>query len=245
MTEIEKIREPSLRPLFSELQADQIPLKIQLTTHDEPCLRLITEIRKHKRALHFIVKAPDNSPDLESETGHSRLLFEFTDKENIKYVFESEDWELSDGSIWVKFPEFVNRFQRRKLYRLDAPPGTRLYFNVNDIRYKLLVVNVSLGGTLGVLVSLTKEMEAELKLSNSKTLEDVELVFPSENRKHAGSIVKIKRCQIKRQKRNPITGKFECAIEFKEINESQQKNLRDLFYKWQRTYLRRRKRMRA
>lgn len=245
MAQIEKIREPSLLSLFSELQADQVPLKMQLTTHDEPCLRPITEIRKRKRAFHFVVKAPDNRPDLELETGHSRLLFEFTDKENIKYVFESEDWELSDGSIWVKFPKFVNRFQRRKLYRLDAPPGTRLYFNVNDIRYKLLVVNVSLGGTLGVLVSLTKEMEAKLKLYNSKTLEDVELVFPSENRKHAGSIVKIKRCQIKRQERNPITRKFECAIEFKEINESQQKNLRDLFYKWQRTYLRRRKRMRA
>jgi c-di-GMP-binding flagellar brake protein YcgR len=114
---------------------------------------------------------------------------------------------------------------------------------VNDTRYKLLVVNVSLGGTLGVLVSLTKQMEKELKLCKSETLEDVELVFPSQNRKHAGSIVKIKRCQIKRQERNPITRKFECAIEFKEMNEGQQKSLRDLFYKWQREYLRRRKLM--
>ncbi len=245
MAEIDKIREPSLLPLFSELQADQTLLKWHLANRDETCLTPITEIRKRRRALHFIIKAPDNSLDLESEIGHSSLLFEFTDKENIKYDFESEDWELCDGSIWVKFPEFVNRFQRRRRYRMDAPHGTRLYFNVNDIRCKLLVVNVSLGGTLGVLVSFTKQMEAELKPYNSKTLKDVELVFPSENRKHAGSIVKIKRCQIRRQERNPITRKFECAIEFKEMNESQHKNLTDLFYKWQREYLRRRRFMRA
>lgn len=245
MAEIEKIREQSLLPLFNELRAERTLLKMQLANRKKSYFRHIADIRKRRRALHLVIKAPDNSHDLGLETGHSSLQFEFTDKENIKYVFETEDWELSDDSIWVKFPDVVNRFQRRKLYRLDAPHGTRLYFKVNGIRYKLLVVNVSLGGTLGVLVSLTRQMEDELKPYNSKTLEDVELVFPSENRKHAGSIVKIKRCQIKRQERNPVTGKFECAIEFKEMNEGQQKNLTNLFYKSQREYLRRRKLMRA
>jgi c-di-GMP-binding flagellar brake protein YcgR len=243
MAEIEKITEKSLLPLFTELRTDQIPLKMLLASRQEPILSYITDIRKRRRTMHFVIKAPDTRPDLETEKDRSVLQFEFTDKESIKYVFETEDWELSEDSIWVKFPAFVNRFQRRKLYRLDAPHGTRLFFKVNDTRYKLLVVNVSLGGTLGVLVSLTKQMEKELKLCKSETLEDVELVFPSENRKHAGSIVKIKRCQIKRQERNPITRKFECAIEFKEMNEGQQKSLRDLFYKWQREYLRRRKLM--
>ena len=176
MAEIEKIHEESLLPLFTELQANQTPLKMQLTNSDASHLRYITDIRKRKRALHLVINCPDGDPDLSAEMGHSNLQFEFTDNENIKYAFEAADWELADDSVWIKFPDFIKRFQRRKLYRLDAPHGTRLYFSVNGIRYKLLVINVSLGGTLGVLVSLTKQMEDELKGYNSKTLEDVELV---------------------------------------------------------------------
>ena len=192
-----------------------------------------------------MVNSPEGYRKLSEKTDQSRLRFEFADIENIKYVFETNTWELSREMIWVKLPEFVHRYQRRKLFRLEAPHGTRLYFNVNDIRYKLLVINVSLGGTLGVLVSLTEQMEQELKPYTSKMLENVELLFPSKDHKKAGSIVNIKHCQIRRQERNPVTNKFECAIEFKEISEAEQKKLTDLFYKWQRDYLRKRRILRA
>ena len=94
---------------------------------------------------------------------------------------------------------------------------------------------------MGVLVSLTKQLEQELKLYESKILENVELVFPSKDRKKAGSIVTIKRCQIKRKEKNSLTNRFECALEFKEISEEEQKKLTEIFYKWQRDYLRKRK----
>lgn len=245
MAEIEKIYKGSLLSLFTELQTQKTPLKMQLPNSDKTHLRYIIDIRKHGQANHFMVKLTEADLDLDEEGGRSSLQFEFVDSKDMKYAFETDSWELANNQIWVRFPEFVRRFQRRKLYRLEAPHGTRLYFKVNDIRYKLLVINVSLGGTLGVLVSLTKQMENELKGFETKMLEDVELVFPAESRKHAGSIVKIKRCQIIRQERNSVTGKFECAFEFKDMSELQQKNLTDLFYKWQRKYLRRRKVMRA
>ena len=120
-----------------------------------------------------------------------------------------------------------------------------VYFKVKEICYRLLVINISLGGTLGAMVSLTKQMEQELKPYTSKKLENAELLFPSEDHQKADAIVKIKSCHIIRLERNPATGKFQCAIEFKEISEAEQKKLTDLFYKWQRDYLRKRKIMRA
>jgi c-di-GMP-binding flagellar brake protein YcgR len=245
MSDIEKIQGRALEQLFKGLLEDKTPLKMQLMNGADTCLTYIADIRKRKGALHFLVNAPEGDPEFSAEAGQSRLRFEFIDEENIKYVFQPNTWQLSRAMIWVKFPEFIHRYQRRKLFRLDAPHGTRLYFKVNDIRYKLLVINVSLGGTLGVLVSLTKQMEKELKLYNSKILEDVELLFPSTDRKKAGSIVNIKRCQIKRQEKNPVSNKFECAMEFKEMSEEDQKNLTDLFYRWQRDYLRKRRILRA
>jgi len=245
MADIDKIQGSTLLQLFTDLQMKEIPLKMLLPDCDDMQLTYITNIRKHKKALHFLVNSPEGCRRLSKKADQSRLRFEFADPEKIKCVFESNTWELSREMIWIRLPEFVLRYQRRKLFRLEAPPGTRLYFKITDIRYKLLVINVSLGGTLGVLVSLTKQMEQELKPYTSKILGNAELIFPSKDHKKAGSIVNIKLCQIKRQERNPVTNKFECAIEFKEVSEAEQKKLTDLFYKWQRDYLRKRKIMRA
>ena len=245
MADIEKIQGGALLQLFTELQMDQMPVKLRLTNGSDIHLKCITDSPKRKRTLHFLVNSPKDYRKLSLEADQSRLRFEFSDTENIKHVFETNTWEYSREMLRVRFPDFVHRYQRRQLFRLQAPHGTRLYFKVNDRRYKLLVINVSLGGTLGVLVSLTKQMEQELKPYSSKILENAELLFPAKDHKKAGSTVNIKRCQIKRQERNALTNKFECAIEFLEISEAEQENLTDLFYKWQRDYLRKRRFMQA
>ena len=241
MANIEKIQGNALLPLFKELKADNSPLKMRLTHEDDTRLTNVFDIRKRKRVLHFLVQSPADYQELSEKANPSRLRFEFIDKENIKYTFRSDAWEFIDGNIWCRFPEVVHRYQRRKLFRLEAPHGTRLFFNINDIRIKLLVINLSLGGTLGVLVSLTPQIERELKRKQSKILKDVELLFPSRDHEEAGSLVNIKRSQIIRQKKNPVTKKYECAIEFKLIEEQEQKKLTDLFYQCQRDYLQKRK----
>jgi c-di-GMP-binding flagellar brake protein YcgR len=245
MADIEKIREEALPQLFHELQRDRIPLKLQLRNNDDIHSTFITDIRKRKKALHFLAEYPHGLQTLTKDRQTPRLRFEFIDNINIKHVFETESWEASGEMIWVKFPEYVRRYQRRRLFRLEAPQGTHLYFKENDIRYKLLVINVSLGGTFGVLGSSAKQMGQELKRHESKTLKNVELVFPSEDRKAAGAIVNIERCLIKRKEINPATNKSEYALEFIEISEEEMKNLTELFYKWQREYLRKRKIMRT
>jgi c-di-GMP-binding flagellar brake protein YcgR len=245
MADQEKIQTSALLTLFTELQLNAIPLKMLLLNGDDMHLAYIADISKRKKALHFKVNSPGGYRSLSEETDPSHLRFEFTDIANTKYVFETNTWKLSSDKIWIELPKFVHRYQRRQLFRLEAPHGTRLFFNVNDIRYKLLVIDVSLSGTLGVLASLTEQMEQELKPYTSKLLENAELSFPSEDHKKAGSIVNIKHYRIIRQERNPMTNKFECAIEFKEISEAEQIKLTDLFYKWQRIYLRKRRALQA
>jgi len=245
MADQEKIQGSALLKLFTELQMNAIPLKMLSLNDDDMQLAYITDISKRNKALRIKVNSPGGGRTLGENTDCSRLRFQFTDQENIKYVFETNNWELSREMIRIELPKFVHRFQRRKLFRLEAPHGTRLFFNVNDRRYRLLVINVSLGGTLGVLASLTEQIEQELKPYTSKLLKNAELLFPSKDYKKPGSIVNIKSCQIKRQDRNPVTNKFECAIEFNEVSEAEQKKLTELFYKWQRDYLRKRKILQA
>ena len=240
-----KIQGSALLKLFGEMQMNATPLKMRLLNGDGMLLTYIMDISKRKKMLLFRIDSAEDYRKLSEKTDRSRLRLEFADIEDIKYVFETNTWELSREMLWIDIPKFVHRSQRRKLFRLEAPHGTRLFFNVNDIRYKLLVIDVSLGGTLGVLVSLTNQIEQELKPYNLKMLENVELKFPSKDHETAESIVNIRHCQIIRQERNSISNKFECAIEIKKISEAEQKKLKDLFYKWQREYLQKRKHLRA
>jgi c-di-GMP-binding flagellar brake protein YcgR len=83
-------------------------------------------------------------------------------------------------------------------------------------------------------------MELELQRKPPQMLEGVELIFPTKI-DNAPSNVNIKQCKIKRQQINQQTQRHECAIEFKEIAEDQQKKLTTLFYQWQRDYLKKRR----
>ena len=245
MDNIEKIQGDAISQLFKELQQKKIPLQVKLENGDYEHLSHLKEIRKRLRTNYFLIEYDDDFQKATANLEDWLLSIEFTGEDGIMYAFQTQDSDVSRGMIWIKFPKTVYRYQRRSLFRLEAPHGTRLYFDVNDIRYKLLVINVSLGGTLGVLVSLTKQMEQELKLKKPLVIENVELVFPSKGEDGDESKVTIKSCQIIRQERNSQTKKFECAMEFKEITETEQKKLTGLFYQWQRDYLRKRRSFKA
>ena len=245
MENTELIQGDAVLQLFKDLQQKKTPLKVKLANGDYEHLSHLKKIRKRLRNNYFLIEYDQDFLAAAENLEELDLKIEFTGEDGILYAFHTKDSDVSRDMIWLKFPESVNRYQRRSLFRLEAPHGTRLFFEINAIRYKLLVINVSLGGTLGVLVSLTKQMEQELTLKEPLTLENVELVFPSKDAKDDESKVSIKRGQIIRQDRNPQTKKYECAIEFKEIIETEQKKLTELFYQWQRDYLKKRRLFRA
>jgi len=227
--------------LFRDLQADETPLTLLWPNLNDVQPATVAEVSERGSAHHFLIDTPDVCRKLNEETNLPYMVFKFSDPANIKYIFEADTWQFFREKVWIRLPQMVHRYQRRKLFRLEAPPGTRLYFNIKDIRCKLLVVNVSMGGTLGVLVRLRPKMEEILRPFNAKIMQNAELLFPSRDRKKKGSVVNIEQFQLLRQNKNPVTGKFECAIEFKKVSTNERKRLKNLFYKWQRDYLRKRR----
>ena len=238
---MELIQGDAVLQLFKELLQKKTPLKVKLANSTYEHLSHLKQIRKRLRTYYFLIEYNEDFIAAAENLEELQVNVEFTGEDGILYAFLTQDSDISREMIWLKFPESIHRFQRRSLFRLEAPHGTRLFFEINAMRYKLLVINVSLGGTLGVLVSLTQKMEKELKLKEPQILENVELVFPSKDDNDEDSKVYIKKCQIIRQERNPQTKKYECAMAFKEIVETEQKKLTELFYRWQRDYLRKRR----
>jgi c-di-GMP-binding flagellar brake protein YcgR len=243
MANIDEIQGSAVLKLIRKLQQDGIPLKMHLIGGEYERLTYIANVRKWKKAHYFLIEYHENFRIAADGLDDPRLRFEFAGKNNINYTFKTGIDQISRKMIWVGLPEVVYSYQRRGHFRLEAPHGTRLCFKINDRPYDLLVINISLGGTLGVLSTLTIKMERELREKSPEILEYVELIFPSknDNENSEDSKVNIKHCKIIRQHRNPQTQGYEFAIEFKEIAEDQQKKLTTLFYRWQREYLKKRR----
>ena len=243
MANIDEIRGSAILKLFRRLQQDVIPLKMHLMNGEYERLTHIADIRKSKKTHYFLIEYHDNFRLAADGLDDPRLRFEFSGKDSINYNFETGIGQISQKMIWARLPEIVNRYQRRGHFRLEATHGTRLCFKINDQPYDLLVINISLGGTLGVLSTLTIKKERELREKSPDILENVELIFPpnSENEDSEDTTVNIKHCKIIRQRRNPETQGYEFAIEFKEMAEDQQKKLTTLFYQCQREYLKKRR----
>jgi len=242
MSEIEKIQGNAVARLFNELHEDQIPLTLQLVDSQYSHVIFIDTLRKYKRVPCFLFIVPPGFHQAAEGLDATRIRVEFIGNDKIKHAFQADIVRHARGMLWAHLPQSVDRYQRRRLFRLEAPPGTRLYFNFNNTRYEVLVINVSLGGSLGVLARLTPAMERDLTAYNPQVLENVELVFPA---KFGKATVTIKRCQIKRQEKNPQTNKYECALQFDELTEDEQKKLTELFYESQRDFLRKRRFLRG
>lgn len=241
MAKIEKIQGSGVLKLIKEIKNNGMPLKMQLIKGDYECFIHVAEIRKWMEANYFIVKYNEDFRIAIDELDDLRMRFEFAGKDDVNYAFETGSEQITRNTIWLKLPETVYRYQRREHFRLEAPRGTRLNFKIIDTCFNLLVINISLGGTLGVLVSLTREMELVLQKETPNMLEFVELIFPDHNNDEDIKLT-IKQSKIIRQQINPQTQRREYAIEFVEIAEDQQEQLKTLFYQWQRACLKRRKR---
>ncbi len=132
-------------------------------------------------------------------------------------------------------PEEVERKQRRKLFRIDAPAETKLCFSIHATRHELEVIDISLGGSLAALVQTDSPVKHKPPFPDIHALKDVELVFPAEISRQP---IRIKTAQIKRVKKNPETTRYEMALEFNQISKRDERLLNDLIYGLQRQHLR-------
>jgi c-di-GMP-binding flagellar brake protein YcgR len=165
------------------------------------------------------------------------MHFEFIGNDNLQYAFRTTAEEIVGDEIWVRFPEVINRFQRRKNFRLSPPLGTKLYISGDSAEHEMSVINVSQGGVLGTLFSLEKGSQNALLLTAGNRLKNVGLAFPSEE---SVLRVQVKEALVIRVGKHPETDQNICALQFTDIKKSQEKILIEFIYRFQRDLLRKR-----
>jgi len=237
MAEYEKITGAAIPKLFEELRHQKTHLKVTVVDSDYEHLTPITALVNRNKMPHFVIDTTEGPAHVAAEIDLNQLQFEFTGKDHIKYTFRTAGEKIDSNRIYVRYPREVQRWQRRGLFRLNAPEGTKLRLPLNSVRYELDVIDISIGGTLATLVR-TSSHEFEIPpFADAQILTDIELVFPSEIMRKP---IRIDKVQIKRLEINSVKTGCEVAFAFYEISTGEQQRLTDLIYRLQRQALRNR-----
>ena len=237
MAESEKIKGGAIAKLFKELLQHKILLKLTLVDAEYEHLTLIKDLIDLNSAPHFIINTPEGLEQAAAGINPCHFHFEFTGKEHIKYSFTTSEAKIGDRRVYIKYPRQINRWQRRELFRIEAPAGTQLCVTHDSVRYELDVLNISIGGTLAALVQTRSQLSEKAPFADKQFLKDIELVFPSETPQ---APIRIEAAQIRRIKRNLEKKGYELGFEFYEISTAEENRLTDLIYRLQRQHLRHR-----
>ena len=237
MAESEKIKGAAIPKLFEELRHHKTLLKLAVIDTDYEHLTLITALANRNEGPHFAIDTPEGFEHATAEIAPWHLHFEFTGKDHIQYTFRCIGAEIDNNRIYVKYPREIERWQRRELFRVNAPAGTKLCLPQDTLRYELDVIDISIGGTLAALVRTRPHDLDNPPFADARILKDIELVFPSEIMRQP---IKIKTVQLKRLRKNSEKTGYEVAFEFYEISTGEQRRLTDLIYHLQRQALRHR-----
>jgi c-di-GMP-binding flagellar brake protein YcgR len=236
MVESENIKGGKITKAFEKLLQNKTLLTIALDNSNYEHLTRVTSLTTRNKTPYFTIDPPEGFAEAVADIGPWYIHFEFTGSDKVKYRFKTIDGEMKGRQIFIKAPRKIERLQRRRLFRIEAPKGTRLCFTLHAVQYELRVINISLGGSLSAVVQTNRQGSAP-PLTPAQVLTEVELIFPQNLKRQP---VKIKTVQIKRMKKNPETTHVEVAFEFYELSKGNEILLNDLIYRLQRQYLRKR-----
>ena len=237
MAESEKIKGAAIPKLFEELLHHKTLLKLTVFDTDYEHPTLITALVNRNKGPHFAIDTPEGFEQATAEIASRNLHFEFTGKDHVKYTFRCIGGKIDSNRIYIKYPREIERWQRRELFRVKAPAGTKLYLPLDTLRYELDVIDISIGGTLAALVRTSPHDLDNPPFADARILKDIELGFPAEIMRRP---IKIKAVQLKRLSKNSEKSGYEAAFEFYEISTGEQRRLTDLIYHLQRQALRQR-----
>lgn len=242
MDEIEIIQGDKILCIFEELQQDGTLLKLRLPAKHFEQLTRIMAIRQRRNTSQFLIDYPDGFIQAAADMNIVQLEFEYTGRDKVKHTFQTDAADINQKKIWINIPRVIGRKQRRKQFRIEAPAGTKISFCSDSVPFELKVIDISLGGSLGILAGAENSSKPNPVLERNKLLKDIQLIFPPENE---NICVNVKRAEIKRLGENPLTGQCEYALAFLKLKRDDQKVLNECIYSIQREYLRNRLRIDA
>ena len=202
------------------------------------CLTLVTGVDDRSHIPFFRVDYPQGFAEAVAGIENCRIAFEYFGKDGVKYRFKTMGQEILADEIRIKFPEFIERIQRRHHFRIQPPMGTKLLVNHMDARWIINILDISRGGALGVLAVNGQKQNHPHIFKIGNRLNHLELVFPF---RRQDVNIQIQEAKVIRVEKMPPKNRDGYAFQFIRIQNVQEKRLIDLLFALQRDFLRKKR----
>ncbi len=152
-------------------------------------------------------------------------------------IFICTSCKILDEEIWIPFPEFIQQIQRRRDFRLGFQEGTSLHFEIDSAKYKMNLINLSMGGCCAEIPAIKYETEKFPVLKSGDNLADVNIVSSSQE---DNLEVHIKKASIIRVDDRKNNNRYRLGLQFVDIEREEVNKLKKMIYDLQRYFLQRR-----
>ena len=236
MGETDKIQGKDVITLLEEVKQKQIMLSIELVDQDYEQSTMIIRIPEDPDASFFVIDPPQDFMNVVSKIKESKIQFRFRGLDNLDHIFTSFGGTFSDNEIRINLPDYIERFQRRRYFRLRVPTGTKLRFKSGRILQEINMINISMRGALGVLELSNGENQEKPIYKKKDYFDDIEIVSPPEP-KISEQKIRIKKAIIRRAEHKPQKNIDLYAFEFESIDRDQERKLNKFVFDLQRLKL--------
>ncbi len=220
--------------LLEQTQQDRIVVTMYLLGKNYERLTIITQIYTKDGITQLAIDKPGDFDKLVKNLEERKLRFEFTGKDKLHYLFRTLGGEVGGNEIFVPFPEFIERIQRRQQYRLEPPVGTRMHFVRSLDRHEMTILNVSEGGAL---ICHVKGNPRKSTLQADNHLRGLSIVFPSDEETLKVNVLE---AVVKRVTKDPHTNHYRYALQFVQLSKTERKTIAALIQRFEREFLRKR-----
>jgi hypothetical protein len=221
---------------MEQVQRKRIMLSMRLVGQNYERLTMITRIPEDKNVSFFAIDPPRDFRNTITKLDKWVIQFNFNGLDHLEHIFTTFGGKFFDNETRINIPDYIERLQRRRYFRLSVPTGTRLLFRSGQVQREINLVNISMRGTLGLLKTFNGKDQKKPIFKKEDYLKNIKIIFPSDIKGNKGE-VKINKAIIRRAEHNPQKYMDLYAFEFTSIDRDQEKTLIKIIYDLQRLFL--------
>ncbi|MCF8131144.1 MAG: PilZ domain-containing protein [Deltaproteobacteria bacterium] len=243
MAEIEIIQEDAAkRQLLEEINGNRLPVQVSVVGGNFTGMTHVNAVRQRRGGLYFRTMSMQSYEAAIGNKKDWRSRFEFYGKDNIQYNFQTAGWKTGRDGIWHRFPDFIERRQRRKFFRLEIPFQKNLFLTMGSGRYKMTAIDVSLGG---IFVEFTGAGKMEGGGPSWEVGDRFQNLLLEADFDGSTRHIRIKEGILRRSEKDALSENYKYAFEFFEMEKSEKSALVNVVYDLQRKVLKERIRLNA
>lgn len=236
MTRAEKIQGKKLIRLMEQVQRERIMLSMRLVGQNYERLTMITRIPKDKNVSFFAIDPPKDFRNIITKLGTWEFHFNFNGLDHLEHMFTTFGGKFFDNETRINLPDYIERLQRRRYFRLSVPTGTNLFFESDQVQREINLINISVRGTLGLLKTFNEKDQIKPVFRKEDYLKNIKIIFPTDIKDNKRK-VSVNKAIIRRAEHNPQKNMDLYAFEFTSIDRDQEKTLIQIIYNLQRMFL--------